>query len=137
MADINTIQDDIIEDFSYLDDWLEKYTYLIELGNELEPLDPQYKTDQYLIKGCQSQVWFNMLYEDGVVKLCADSDALIVKGLAYLVVLVLTDQPPQDIVNADLYFLDEIGVKQNLSPQRANGLLAMIGAIKNFAAGCE
>ena len=137
MADINTIQDGIIEDFSYLDDWLEKYTYLIDLGNELEPLDPQYKTDQYLIKGCQSQVWFNMLYEDGVVKLCADSDALIVKGLAYLVVLVLTDQSPQDIVNADLYFLDEIGVKQNLSPQRANGLLAMIGAIKKFAVGCE
>lgn len=137
MADINTIQDEIIEDFSYLDDWLEKYTYLIELGNELEPLDPQYKTDQYLIKGCQSQVWFNMLYEDGVVKLCADSDALIVKGLAYLVVLVLTDQSPLDIVNADLYFLDEIGVKQNLSPQRANGLLAMIGAIKKFAVGCE
>ncbi|GAG51843.1 unnamed protein product, partial [marine sediment metagenome] len=70
MADINTIQDEIIEDFSFLDDWLEKYTYLIELGNDLEPLDPQYKTDQYLIKGCQSQVWFNMLYEDGVVKLC-------------------------------------------------------------------
>jgi cysteine desulfuration protein SufE len=137
MADINTIQDEIIEDFSYLDDWLEKYTYLIDLGNELEPLDPQYKTDQYLIKGCQSQVWFNMHYEDGVVKLCADSDALIVKGLAYLVVQVLTDQSPQDIVNADLYFLDEIGVKQNLSPQRANGLLAMIGAINKFAAGCE
>ena len=137
MADINTIQDEIIEDFSYLDDWLEKYTYLIELGNDLQPLDPQYKTDQYLIKGCQSQVWFNMLYEDGVVKLCADSDALIVKGLAYLVIQVLTDQTPQNIVNADLYLLDEIGVKQNLSPQRANGLLAMIGAIKKFAAGCE
>ena len=137
MADINTIQDEIIEDFSYLDDWLEKYTYLIELGNDLQPLDPQYKSDQYLIKGCQSQVWFNMLYEDGVVKLCADSDALIVKGLAYLVIQVLTDQTPQNIVNADLYLLDEIGVKQNLSPQRANGLLAMIGAIKKFAAGCE
>jgi len=82
-------------------------------------------------------VWFNMLYEDGVVKLCADSDALIVKGLAYLVIQVLTDQTPQDIVNTDLYLLDEIGVKQNLSPQRANGLLAMIGAIKKFAAGCE
>jgi cysteine desulfuration protein SufE len=137
MADINTIQDEIIEDFSYLDDWLEKYTYLIELGNDLEPLDAQYKTDQYLIKGCQSQVWFNMLYEDGVVKLCADSDALIVKGLAYLVIQVLTDQSPQDIVSADLYFLDEIGVKQNLSPQRANGLLAMIGAIQKFAASSE
>jgi len=137
MADINTIQDEIIEDFSYLDDWLEKYTYLIELGNELEPLAPEYKTNQYLIKGCQSQVWFNMLYEDGVVKLCADSDALIVKGLAYLVIQVLTDQTPQDIVNTDLYLLDQIGVKQNLSPQRANGLLAMIGAIKKFAAGCE
>ena len=137
MADINTIQDGIIEDFSYLDDWLEKYTYLIELGNDLEPLDAQYKTDQYLIKGCQSQVWFNMLYEDGVVKLCADSDALIVKGLAYLVIQVLTDQSPQDIVSADLYFLDEIGVKQNLSPQRANGLLAMIGAIQKFAASCD
>ena len=137
MADINTIQDEFIEDFSYLDDWLEKYTYLIELGNDLEPLDPQYKTDQYLIKGCQSQVWFNMLYEDGVVKLYADSDALIVKGLAYLVIQVLTNQPPLDIVNADLYFLDTVGVNQNLSPQRANGLLAMIGAIKKFAAGCE
>jgi len=137
MADINTIQDEIIEDFSYLDDWLEKYTYLIELGNELEPLAPEYKTNQYLIKGCQSQVWFNMLYEDGVVKLCADSDALIVKGLAYLVIQVLTDQTPQDIVNTDLYLLDQIGVKQNLSPQRANGLLAMIGVIKKFAAGCE
>lgn len=137
MADINTIQDEFIEDFSYLDDWLEKYTYLIDLGNELEPLDPQYKTDQYLIKGCQSQVWFNMLYEGGVVKLYADSDALIVKGLAYLVIQVLTNQSPLDIVNADLYFLDAVGVKQNLSPQRANGLLAMIGAIKKFAAGCE
>ena len=137
MVDINTIQDEFIEDFSYLDDWLEKYTYLIDLGNELEPLDPQYKTDQYLIKGCQSQVWFNMLYEGGVVKLYADSDALIVKGLAYLVIQVLTNQSPLDIVNADLYFLDAVGVKQNLSPQRANGLLAMIGAIKKFAAGCE
>ena len=137
MADINTIQDGIIEDFSYLDDWLEKYTYLIELGNDLEPLDAQYKTDQYLIKGCQSQVWFNMLYEDGVVKLCADSDALIVKGLAYLVIQVLTDQSPQDIVSAQLYFLDDIGVKQNLSPQRANCLLAMIGAIQKFAASSE
>jgi cysteine desulfuration protein SufE len=136
MADINSIQDEIIEDFSYLDDWLEKYTYVIELGSELEPLAPQYKTAEYLIKGCQSQVWFNMLYEDGLVKLCADSDSLIVKGLAYLVIQVLTDQSPQDIVSADLYFLDEIGVKQNLSPQRANGLLAMIGAIKKFAAGC-
>ena len=136
MADINSIQDEIIEDFSYLDDWLEKYTYVIELGSELEPLAPQYKTAEYLIKGCQSQVWFNMLYEDGLVKLCADSDSLIVKGLAYLVIQVLTDQPPQDIVSADLYFLDEIGVKQNLSPQRANGLLAMIGAINKFAAGC-
>ncbi len=136
MADINSIQDEIIEDFSYLDDWLEKYTYVIELGSELEPLDPRYKTTEYLIKGCQSQVWFNMLYEDGLVKLCADSDSLIVKGLAYLVIQVLTDQPPQDIVSADLYFLDEIGVKQNLSPQRANGLLAMIGAINKFAAGC-
>ena len=133
MADINTIQDGIIEDFSYLDDWLEKYAYLIDLGNDLDPLDPQYKTDEYLIKGCQSQVWFNMLFEDGVVILCADSDALIVKGLAYLVIQVLTDQTPQDIVNADLYFLDDIGVKQNLSPQRANGLLAMIGAIQRFA----
>ena len=137
MVDINTIQDEFIEDFSYLDDWLEKYTYLIDLGNELEPLDPHYKTDQYLIKGCQSQVWFNMLYEGGVVKLYADSDALIVKGLAYLVIQVLTNQSPLDIVNADLYFLDAVGVKQNLSPQRANGLLAMIGAIKKFAAGCE
>jgi len=136
MADINSIQDEIIEDFSYLDDWLEKYTYVIELGSELEPLDPRYKTTEYLIKGCQSQVWFNMLYEDGLVKLCADSDSLIVKGLAYLVIQVLTDQPPQDIVSADLYFLDEIGVKQNLSPQRANGLLSMIGAINKFAAGC-
>lgn len=133
MTDINTIQDEIIEDFSYLDDWVEKYAYLIQLGNQLEPLDPQYKTDEHLIKGCQSQVWFNMLYEDGVVKLCADSDALIVKGLAYLVIQVLTDQAPQDIVNADLYFLDKVGIKQNLSPQRANGLLAMIGAIQRFA----
>ena len=137
MAEIKTIQDEIIEDFSYLDDWVEKYAYLIQLGNELEPLDPQYKTEEHLIKGCQSQVWFNMLYEDGVVKLCADSDALIVKGLAYLVIQVLTDQTPQDIMSADLYFLDEIGVKQNLSPQRANGLLSMIGAIKKFATQAE
>ena len=137
MAEINTIQDEIIEDFSYLDDWVEKYAYLIQLGNELEPLDPQYKTEEHLIKGCQSQVWFNMLYQDGVVKLCADSDALIVKGLAYLVIQVLSDQTPQDIMSADLYFLDKIGVKQNLSPQRANGLLAMIGAIKKFATQTE
>lgn len=136
MPDINALQNGIVEDFRYLEDWLDKYTYLVELGNELEPLDPTYKTEEHLIKGCQSRVWFNMVCEKGIVKLYADSDALIVKGLASLLIQVLSNQPAENIARADLYFLDEIGVKQHLSPQRANGLLAMIDAIKKFATAC-
>jgi cysteine desulfuration protein SufE len=130
---LNTIQDEIIEEFSVFSDWLDKYDYLIELGNSLPPLDPAHKTDDNLINGCQSKVWLNASYTGGKMEYQADSDALIVKGIVALLIRVLNGRPPEEIIHNELYFIDRIGLKQNLSPTRSNGLLAMVKKMKLYA----
>lgn len=129
---INEIQDQIIEDFSYYDDWMEKYEHIIQLGKELPLIDAQYKKEEYLIKGCQSQVWLNAECRDGKVYFSADSDAIITKGLVGLMISVLSGQQPADIAGADIYFIDRIGLRNHLSPTRSNGLLAMLKQMKNY-----
>ena len=130
---INEIQDEIIEEFSGFDDWMDKYQLLIDLGNEQEPLDDKYKTEQNLIDGCQSRVWLQADLIDGKIHFSAESDALIVKGIVALLIRVLSDHTPQEILDADLYFIEEIGLKEHLSPTRSNGLLAMVKQIKMYA----
>ena len=130
---INEIQDEIIEEFSGLDDWMDKYQLLIDLGNELTPLDERYKTEQNLIDGCQSRVWLQADYENGQIHFTAESDALIVKGIVSLLIRVLSDHTPQEILDADLYFIEEIGLKEHLSPTRSNGLVAMVKQIRDYA----
>ena len=130
---INEIQDEIIEEFSGLDDWMDKYQLLIDLGNELAPLDERYKTEQNLIDGCQSRVWLQADYEDGLIHFTAESDALIVKGIVSLLIRVLSDHTPQEILDADLYFIEVIGLKEHLSPTRSNGLVAMVKQIRAYA----
>ena len=130
---INEIQDEIIEEFSGLDDWMDKYQLLIDLGNEQAPLDEQYKTESNLIDGCQSRVWLQADYKNGVIHFSAESDALIVKGIVSLLIRVLSDHTPQEILDANLYFIDERGLKEHLSPTRSNGLLAMIKQIRSYA----
>ena len=130
---INEIQDQLIEEFSGLTDWMDRYDYLIELGNNLQPIDPKFKTDDYLINGCQSKVWLDAEYENGFMKYKAESDAIIVKGIVALLIRVLSDQPAAEVVNSDLYFIDRIGLRENLSPTRSNGLLAMMKKMKLYA----
>lgn len=130
---INELQDEVIEEFSELTDWMDKYQMLIDLGNELEVLDDKYKTEKNLIDGCQSRVWVQCDYVDGKLELTADSDALIVKGIIALLLRVLSGHTPQEILDSDLYFIDEIGLKDHLSPTRSNGLLAMIKQIRMYA----
>jgi cysteine desulfuration protein SufE len=130
---INEIQDQIIEDFSYYDDWMEKYEHIIQLGKELPLIDEQYKKDDNLIRGCQSRVWLHAGLEDGKVVFTADSDAIITKGLVGLMISVLSNQPAKDIAAADIYFIDKIGLKSHLSPTRSNGLLAMLKQMKMYA----
>ena len=130
---INELQDAVIEEFSDFDDWMDKYQMLIDLGNDLEPLDERYKTEQNLIDGCQSRVWLQCDDVDGKLVFTADSDALIVKGIIALLVRVLSGQTPKDILDVDLYFIDRIGLREHLSPTRSNGLLAMIKQIKAYA----
>ena len=134
---INEIQDEIIEEFSGLDDWMDKYQLLIDLGNEQAPLDEQYKTENNLIDGCQSRVWLQAdlieVNSEKVVHFQTESDALIVKGIVSLLIRVLSDHTPKEILDADLYFIDEIGLKEHLSPTRSNGLLAMIKQIRSYA----
>ena len=130
---INEIQDEIIEEFSGFDDWMDKYQLLIDLGNEQVPLDEKYKTESNLIDGCQSRGWLQCDYTDGLLHFTAESDALIVKGIIALLIRVLTDHTPQEIIDADLYFIDEIGLKEHLSPTRSNGLLAMMKQMKMYA----
>ena len=130
---INEIQDEIIEEFSGFDDWMDKYQLLIDLGNEQAPLDEKYKTESNLIDGCQSRVWLQCDYTDGLLHFTAESDALIVKGIIALLIRVLTDHTPQEIIDADLYFIDRIGLKEHLSPTRSNGLLAMMKQRKMYA----
>ncbi|QRQ60162.1 SufE family protein [Sphingobacterium multivorum] len=130
---INEIQDELIEDFAFFTDWMEKYEYIIQLGKEVPLIDEQYKTDEYIIKGCQSKVWLFPEIKDGKVYFTADSDAIITKGLVSLMVKVLSGHTAKEIVDADLYFVDKIGLKEHLSPTRANGLLSMIKQIKLYA----
>ena len=130
---INEIQDEIIEEFSGFDDWMDKYQLLIDLGNEQEPLDVKYKVESNLIDGCQSRVWLQADYTDGLIQLSAESDALIVKGIVALLIRVLSGHTPQEILDADLYFIDRIGLKEHLSPTRSNGLLAMVKQIRMYA----
>ena len=130
---INEAQDEVIEEFAGFTDWMDKYQMLIDLGSELEPLDSRYKTEQNLIDGCQSRVWLNAEYSDGKIHFAADSDAIIVKGIISMLVRVLSDQTPADILDANLYFIDSIGLTEHLSPTRSNGLLAMVKQIRMYA----
>ena len=130
---INELQDEIIEEFSDFTDWMDKYQLLIDLGNEQEPLEERYKVESNLIDGCQSRVWLQADWNDGVIDFKAESDALIVKGIVTLLLRVLSDHTPEEILNSDLYFIEEIGLKEHLSPTRSNGLLAMIKRIKAYA----
>ncbi|MFH1297284.1 MAG: SufE family protein [Bacteroidota bacterium] len=130
---IPEIESRIVSEFSLFDDWMEKYNYLIELGKSLPLIDPKYKTEQYLISGCQSQVWLHAEYRDGKGFYTADSDAIITKGVVNLLVRVLSDQPPADILNTDLAFIDQIGLREHLSPTRSNGLNSMIKQMKLYA----
>ena len=130
---INELQDEVIEEFEGFDDWMDKYQMLIDLGNDLESLPEQYKTEQNLIDGCQSRVWVQCDMQDGLMHLQADSDALIVKGIVALLLRVLSDHTPQEILSADLYFIERIGLREHLSPTRSNGLLAMVRRIREYA----
>ncbi|MCB2220308.1 MAG: SufE family protein [Bacteroidetes bacterium] len=123
----------IVKEFSLFDDWMDKYNYLIEMGKSLPLIDEKYKTDQYLISGCQSRVWVSAELVDGKVVFKADSDAVITKGIVNLLIRVFSNQPPEDIIDADLSFIDEIGLKEHLSPTRSNGLVSMIKQMKLYA----
>ena len=137
---INEIQDEIIEEFAGFDDWMDKYQLLIDLGNEQEPLEDQYKTEQNLIDGCQSRVWLvaeevksEEVKSEKLIHFRAESDAMIVKGIVSLLIRVLSGHTPQEILDADLYFIDKIGLKEHLSPTRSNGLLAMVKQMRMYA----
>ena len=130
---INEIQDEIIEEFSAFDDWMVKYALLIELGNSLAPLDDKYKTESNLIEGCQSRVWLQADYSDGLIHFQGESDAVIVKGIVSLLIKIISGHTPDEILNADLYFVDKIGLKEHLSPTRSNGLVAMLKQMRLYA----
>ena len=130
---INQQQDAIIDEFVDMDDWMDRYQLLIDMGNELEALDEKYKTNQNLIDGCQSRVWVQCDYRDGRLYFQADSDALIVKGIIALLIQVLSGHTPAEILDTDLYFIDRIGLRDHLSPTRSNGLLAMVKQIRMYA----
>ena len=127
------VQEQIIDDFSVFDEWLDKYNYLIELSRELPAIDEKHRTEQYLIKGCQSRVWVDAELREGRVYFSADSDAIITKGIIALLIKVLNGRTPQEIIDTDLYFIDRIGLSENLSPTRSNGLLAMIRQMRMYA----
>ena len=130
---INEVQDEVIAEFNDFDDWMDRYQLLIDLGNEQEPLDDKYKTEQNLIEGCQSRVWLQADEENGRIVFQAESDALIVKGIISLLIKVLSGHTPDEILNADLYFIDKIGLKEHLSPTRSNGLLSMVKQMRMYA----
>lgn len=133
MKTINETQDEIIEDFNSMTDWMDKYQMLIDMGNDQKPIDTKYKTDQNLIDGCQSRVWLQADYIDGKVIFQAESDALITKGLVELIVQVLSGHTPDEILNTDLYFIEKIGLKEHLSPTRSNGLASMVKQARMYA----
>ncbi|MDZ7740073.1 MAG: SufE family protein [Bacteroidales bacterium] len=130
---IDKVQESIIDEFSLFDDWMDKYDHLIEEGKNLPLLDEKYKHNDYLIEGCQSKVWLYPEFADGKIYFRADSDAIITKGIAALLVRVLSGHTPDEIINADLYFIDRVGLSQNLSPTRSNGLLSMLKQMKLYA----
>ena len=130
---IKEIQDSIVEEFSMFDDWMDRYAMLIEMGKDCPMIDAQYRNDNYLINGCQSRVWLHAKLEDGKVYFSADSDAVITKGIINLLIKVLSGQTPKDIIEADMSFLDEIGLKEHLSPTRSNGLLSMVKQMMLYA----
>lgn len=130
---LNEVQDAIVEDFSISNDWMDRYQQLIELGKELPPIDEKKRTDQYLINGCQSKVWLDAELHDGRIFFSADSDAIITKGIVSLLIKVLSGRTPEEIINADLYFIDKIGLRENLSPTRSNGLVAMVKQMRMYA----
>lgn len=130
---INEIQDSVIDEFSAFDDWMDKYALLIDLGNSLPVLEEKYKTESNLIEGCQSRVWLQVDYVDGKIFFKGDSDAVIVKGIVSLLINVLSEHTPQEILDADLYFIEKIGLKEHLSPTRSNGLVAMVKQMHLYA----
>lgn len=130
---IHDIQEEIIAEFDVFEDWLDKYNYLIELSADLPLMEPRYKTSEYLINGCQSKVWLKADLVDGKVKFTADSDAIITKGIVSLLIRVLSDRDPKEILDTDLVFIDRIGLRENLSPTRSNGLLSMVKQMKLYA----
>ena len=130
---INELQDEIIEEFNQFDDWMDKYSLLIDLGNSLEPIDEKHKTPQNIIEGCQSRVWLNAEIKNGSICYTGESDAVLVKGIVSLLIRVLSNHTPQEIVQTELYFIDKIGLKEHLSPTRSNGLLAMVKQMKMYA----
>lgn len=130
---IDEIQQDIIDEFSDMEDWMDKYAYIIDLGNALPPIDVKYRTPENIIEGCQSRVWLNAEYENGKIFFTADSDAIIVKGIISLLIKVLSEHTPDEILNSDLHFIQAIGLAEHLSPTRSNGLAAMVKQMKMYA----
>ena len=130
---INELQNNVIEEFADFDDWMDKYALLIDLGNSLPPLEEKYKTESNLIEGCQSRVWLQADYVDGKIRFKGESDAVIVKGIVSLLSSNLSDHTPQEILDADLYFIEKIGLKEHLSPTRSNGLVAMVKQMRMYA----
>lgn len=130
---INELQNNVIEEFADFDDWMDKYALLIDLGNSLPPLEEKYKTKSNLIEGCQSRVWLQADYVDGKILFKGESDAVIVKGIVSLLISILSDHTPQEILDADLYFIEKIGLKEHLSPTRSNGLVAMVKQMRMYA----
>lgn len=134
---IDEIQQEIVEEFSGFEDWMDKYAYLIEIGNEMAPIDVKYKIESNLIRGCQSRVWLHPSFTDGKIKFEAESDALIVKGLVALLLRIYSNRSPKEILESEPRFIDEIGLRQHLSPTRSNGLLAMVKQMKLYALAYE
>jgi cysteine desulfuration protein SufE len=130
---INEVQDKIIDEFSFFDDWMDKYNLLIDLGKDLPVIDPRYKVKDFLIEGCQSKVWLHPDYDGKIITFRADSDAIITRGIVALLIKVLSGRTPQEIISADLYFIEKIGLRQNLSPTRSNGLLSMVRQMKLYS----
>lgn len=133
MASIQAVQDEIVEEFNIFDDWMDRYNHLIEISDDLPQIDDKLKNNDYLIRGCQSKVWLNAEFSEGKIQFTADSDAIITKGIIALLIRVLSNRTPEEIIETDLEFIDKIGLKQNLSPTRANGLLSMIKQMKLYA----
>jgi cysteine desulfuration protein SufE len=130
---VNEIQDQVTEEFAMFDDWLSRYDYLIDLGRTIPVINPKYKTNDYLIEGCQSKVWLHPDFDGNILSFTADSDAIITRGIVALLVRVLSGRTPDEIIAADLYFIDRIGLRQNLSPTRSNGLVSMVKQMKLYA----